>query len=74
MQQKHETSVQTGVLLPKEFFFLALSQTVYNTWSLRPEGAENMSLGSQVSDICFGMQNWIRNPKMGSKQSIAVPP
>ena len=41
--------------------------------SLRPEGAENMSLGSQVSDLCFWNPNCIRNPKIGSKQSITRP-
>ena len=39
----------------------------------RPEGAENIPLGSQVSDVCFKNPNCIRNPKMGSKQSITVP-
>ena len=47
---------------------------VSNIKTLRPEGAENVSLGSQVSAICFWKQNCIRNPKMGSKQSIPVPP
>ena len=39
--------------------------------TLRPEGAENMSLGFQVPDLCFLKQNCIRNLKMGSKQSIS---
>ena len=43
-------------------------------YSLRPEGAENIPLGSQVSDLCFYNQNCIRNPKMGSKQSITGAP
>ena len=30
-----------------------LSVNPIQTRALRPEGAENMSLGSQVSDICF---------------------
>jgi hypothetical protein len=38
--------------------------------TLRSEGAENIPLGSQVSDLCFWKQNCIRNPKMGPKQSI----
>ena len=42
--------------------------------SLRPEGAENIPLGFQVSDLCFLNQNCIRNPKMRSKQSISDPP
>ena len=42
--------------------------------TLYPVGAENMSWESQVPDICFWKQNCIRNPKMGSKQSIPVPP
>ena len=41
--------------------------------SLCPEGAENMPLGSQVSDLCFQNQNCIRNSKMGPKQSVAGP-
>ena len=52
-------------------YFSIISFTAY---TLRPEGVENMSLGSQVSDLCFWKQNCIRNPKMGSKQSIPVPP
>ena len=31
-----------------------------------------MPLGSQVSDLCFKNQNCIRNPKMGSIQSIGL--
>ena len=42
------------------------------TFPLRPEGAENMSLGSQVSDLCFWKQNRKRNSKMSSKQSIPL--
>ena len=41
--------------------------------SLRLEGAENIPLGFQVSDLCFKNQNCLRNPKMGSKQSIIDP-
>ena len=42
--------------------------------TLRPEGAENITLGFQVSDLCFKNPNCIRNPKMGLKQSITDPP
>ena len=42
-------------------------------FALRPEGAENIILGSQVSYLCFWNPNCIRNPKMGSKQSITGP-
>ena len=42
--------------------------------SLRPEGAENIPLGFQVSDLCFKNQNCLRNPKMGTKKSITDPP
>ena len=45
-----------------------------NLYALCPEGAENISLGSQVSDLCFQNPFCIRNPKIGSKQSITDPP
>ena len=40
---------------------------------LCPEGAENMTLGSQVPDQCFWQQNCIRNPKMGSNNQLQTP-
>ena len=47
-----------------KFFFVKMSLFIFNMLqifflnkyacsSLRPEGVENMSLGSQVSDLCF---------------------
>ena len=42
-------------------------------YALRPEGSENITLGFQVSDLCFYNQNDLRNPKMGSKQSVTGP-
>ena len=41
--------------------------------ALCPEGAENITLGSQVSDLYFQNRNDLRNLKMGSKQSISDP-
>jgi hypothetical protein len=38
--------------------------------SLHPESAEIISLGFQGLDLCFSKQNCLRNPKIGSKQSI----
>ena len=41
--------------------------------SLRPEGSENIPILFQGADLCFSNQNDLRNPKMGSKQSVVVP-
>ena len=51
----------TQVLVRKSQIYILLILTMkkklsvnpIQTRALRPEGAENMSLGSQVSDICF---------------------
>ena len=50
------------------------SEFILVTNTLRPEGAENMSLGFQVPDLFFLKQNCIRNLKIDSKQSIPDPP
>ena len=42
------------------------------SFSLRPEGSENIPILLQEADLCFSKQNVIRNPKMGSKQSVVV--
>ena len=41
--------------------------------SLRPEGSENIPILLQEADLYFSNQNDLRNPKMGSKQSVVVP-
>ena len=43
-------------------------------YSLRPEGAENIPILLQGADLYFSNQNDLRNPKMGSKQSITGAP
>ena len=45
---------------------------LYHT--LCPESSVNIPILFQVSDLCFLNQNCIRNPKMGSKQSITGAP
>ena len=40
--------------------------------SLRPESSENIPVLHQEADLHFSNQNNLRNPKMGSKQSIVV--
>jgi hypothetical protein len=49
------------------------SATETYTNTLRPESSENIPILLQVADLCFPKQNVIRNPKMGSKQSVTVP-
>ena len=41
--------------------------------TLRPEGSENIPILLQEADLYFSNQNDLRNPKMGSKQSVVVP-
>jgi hypothetical protein len=62
------------LLVIKEFGIENVRYIKKITITLRPEGAENMSLGFQVPDLCFLKHNCIRNLKMGSKQSIPDPP
>ena len=38
--------------------------------SLCPEGSENIPILFQGADLYFSNQNNLRNPKMGSKQSV----
>ena len=38
--------------------------------SLRPESSENIPILLQEADPYFSNQNDLRNPKMGSKQSV----
>ena len=40
--------------------------------SLRPESSENIPVLHQEADLYFSNQNDLRNPKMGSKQSVVV--
>ena len=42
--------------------------------SLRPESSENIPILFQGADLYFSNQNDLRNPNMGSKQSVVVPP
>ena len=39
-------------------------------FALRPESTENIPILLQEADLDFSNQNDLRNPKMGSKQSI----
>ena len=39
---------------------------------LRPESSENIPILLQEADLYFSNQNDLRNPKMGSKQSVVV--
>ena len=41
--------------------------------SLCPESTENIPVLLQEADLYFSNQNDLRNPKMGSKQSITGP-
>ena len=43
-------------------------------YSLCPESSENIPILFQGADLYFSNQNDLRNPKMGSKQSVVVPP
>ena len=40
---------------------------------LCPESSENIPILLQEADLCFSNQNDLRNPKMGSKQSVTGP-
>ena len=46
---------------------------VKTAYTLRPEGSENIPILLQEVDLYFSNQNDLRNPKMGSKQSVVVP-
>ena len=41
-------------------------------YTLRPESSENIPIRLQEADLYFSNQNDLRNPKMGSKQSVVV--
>ena len=41
-------------------------------YTLRPESSENILILLQGADLYFSNQNDLRNPKMGSKQSVVV--
>ena len=41
--------------------------------ALRPESSENIPILLQEADPYFSNQNDLRNPKMGSKQSVTGP-
>ena len=41
--------------------------------TLRPESSENIPILLQEADPYFSNQNGLRNPKMGSKQSVTGP-
>ena len=44
-----------------------------NPKSLCPESSENIPILLQEADLYFSNQNDLRNPKMGSKQSVTGP-
>ena len=46
------TKQQIQMATKLDVFLQSLSGTI-NTGTLRPEGAENIPLGSQVLDLCF---------------------
>ena len=51
----------------------SVAESIANA-SLRPESSENIPILFQGADLYFSNQNDLRNPKMGSKQSVVVPP
>ena len=53
----------------KEMYY---NRTDYNVIPLRPESSENIPIRLQEADLYFSNQNDLRNPKMGSKQSVVV--
>ena len=56
----------TAKLFQEAMFFTSSSL------SLRPESSENIPILFQGADLYFSNQNDLRNPKMGSKQSVVV--
>ena len=57
-------------LYPFDFDRMIAYLRMCYSMSLCPESSENIPILFQASDLCFLNQNYIRNPKMGSKQSI----
>ena len=57
----------------KRFFFQNIKKTPQTLMALRPEGAENIPILLQEADLCFSNQNDLRDPKIGSKQSVTGP-
>ena len=54
---------------------LAICTTYLHLCStLRPESSENIPILFQGLDLYFPNQNDLRNPKLGSKQLVVVPP
>ena len=49
-------------------------KTVCPLHTLCPESSENIPILLQEANPYFSNQNDLRNPKMGSKQSVVVPP
>jgi hypothetical protein len=60
------------ITLTVSIWFKQFKNSVIEPLALHPEVAENMPFGSQVPDLCFQNPNYIRNPKMSSKQSVVV--
>ena len=62
----------------KAIVFVILTKSRQNfmktALSLRPDSSENIPILFQGADLYFSNQNHLRNPKMGSKQSVVVPP
>ena len=57
-----EISIKTCLVILKSINF--------HHFSLCPESSENVPILFQGADLYFSNQNDLRNPKMGSKQSI----
>ena len=67
---QHGFMYQQGVFIIVIVFFLPWKYEK----TLCPESSENIPILFQVSDLCFENQNCIRNPKIGSEQSITGAP
>jgi hypothetical protein len=50
----------------------SMSHNLVHNTSLRPESSESIPILLQEADLDFSNQNDLRNPKMGSKQSVVV--
>ena len=63
-------------IIIQKYLFIPSQKTIGRKpgLSLRPESSENIPILFQGADLYFSNQNYLRNPKMGSKQSVVVPP
>ena len=68
-------NVLPNMLLHGQNAVLVVSTSPQNFYqcTLCPESSENIPILFQGADLYFSNQNDLRNPKMGSKQSISDP-